>query len=269
MHRSKLVALAATALFATAVLAPALTGAAAAQTTQVDSCVTIDESGVYELDANFSVGQSTAAGGGPGANDTAGANGTAMTAADGTAFDGTPSPAADETPVPGNASTAQTPGDDASAANRSVAGAGACILITASDVVLEGNGAVLDGRNATGANETANATTSPAADEAAGDDATATPATTESALPDGNATPAANATAHNSSSLVGIAVRPGPGERNVSNVTVRNVTVRNWYAGVSLRNVSGANLDDVRLRNNTVSGVRFGPLPNATVEPSP
>lgn len=244
MHRLRQTVVAVAALLTAAVALSALTaGATAAQPTQIDSCTTINESGEHELDPAFEVGNFTEAVDANATDDNEIAD---EVEANGTADD----TEANETGV-NDADTDQT---DAP---------GACILITASDVVLEGNDVVLDGDNVTAADlPDANGIDQNVTDSngTEGNDAE----TNENVTDENGA--AVDATVANESELTGIEVRPGPGEDEITNVTIRNVTVQNWHIGVSLQNVSGTNLENAVFTNNTVPGIHLENATDTTVE---
>lgn len=115
------------------------------------------------------------------------------------------------------------------------ANASACLAVEASDVTVDGNNYTLDGSNASALNISAN----------------------ESA--DGtNVSVGDGASADANESLVnGIVIRPADGEDTVSNVTIRNVTVQNWYVGVYVQDAQGVTLENVTMQNNTVPGFRL------------
>lgn len=117
--------------------------------------------------------------------------------------------------------------------------ASACLVVEASDVTVDGNGNTLDGSNTSQLNLSN------------GDSVNAT-----------NASVDGNVSAEDNESVVnGIVVRPASGEESISNVTITNVTVQNWYIGVYVQNATGVTLDNVTFANNTVPGFR---LVNAT-----
>lgn len=237
-------------LTATIALSALMAGAAAAQPTQVDSCTTINESGEYELDAAFEVGNVTAV------DDV---NETAANETNGDVTVGNET--ADET-------AANETGVNGVAANETDAPT-ACLLITASDVVLEGNDVVLDGDNVTAADlAQANVTVENVTD-ANGADANVTAANgaaeNNENSTNGNDT-AVSDDVVNETALTGIDVRPGAGEQQVTNVTIRNVTVQNWYMGVSIQNASGVTLQNVDVRNNTMPGLHLEDATDTTVE---
>lgn len=145
-------------------------------------------------------------------------------------------------------------GDDPATANQSTptdspanvsgpAASDACIVISADDVVLRGNDNVLSGPVDPTANETVERVT-------------------ETAGPVDGTNASSDVTR-----VAGVAVRPGPGADEVSNVTIRNLTVEHWYVGVTVTNATNVSLRNLSMANNTVAGVSFGGLPARPVGP--
>ncbi len=147
-----------------------------------------------------------------------------------------------------NATGTEPPGAGADGVNESEALANdtavdaedvpSCVVVEADDVVFDGNGFVLDGGNVSALNLSA--------DEAAA-----------------NAT---NVSADEPAAVNGITVRPANGTDTVSNVTIRDVTVRNWYVGVSLQNATDVTLANVTYENNTVPGFRVDNTTNLQIQ---
>ncbi|MEA5388600.1 hypothetical protein VB779_17260 [Haloarculaceae archaeon H-GB11] len=133
-----------------------------------------------------------------------------------------------------------------------------CVVVNASDVVLDGDGVVVDG---TMSSEPRNLTLQPAATVSAENEtnATATPAA-ETVTPLGENVTAENVTADET---VGIVVHDPNG--TVSNVTVRDVGVSDWYWGVAVVDADNVTVASVTAERTAV-GVELVNVTNATLE---
>lgn len=143
----------------------------------------------------------------------------------------------------------------------------ACIVVASDDVVLDGNGNTVEGAvpDAADLNETdvsiANQTT----------DANLTNITSESTAADGtgNDTAGANETGlagQNQTLTVGVAVLPlDGGQAELANVTVRDISSSNWFAGMFVENVTASTVRNVDASGNLELGFELGNVTGTSV----